>query len=535
MMMDTITKRSRTRSIAPVSRVRTVYDEIPIPEDKSKAVTTLMQNPYLVIRELNNRSLHHFLRWSWTILDAQDFVDNWHIRYLCQELEKVAYRVGNRMPKEHDLLINVPPGSTKTRLISVVFPVWCWTKWPWMKFITASYSGALALESAEASRDIIKSDEFQKVYPEILIKPDKDTKTNYRIAIREKNTVGNYRGHGVPALSYGGFRFSTSVGGTLTGMHGDINIWDDPLNPQQSTSDLQLATANDWIDTTLPTRKTNKDNSVTIGIMQRLHDNDPTAHLLRKQKDNLKHICLPGELHSYREQVKPAGLARYYINGLFDQNRLSQKVLNELAKDLGPYGYAGQIGQAPAPAGGGTFKVDRFQMVNATDINPNDIVKTVRFWDKAATKNAGAFTAGVKMSRLRNNKIVLWDVKRGQWSSEIREKIIRSTAEADGVKTEIAVEQEPGSGGKESAENTIRNLLGFIVQADRPSGDKSERADPFSVQVNNGNVLMVQGEWNKDYKDELALFPNSRFKDQTDASSGGFNYLVTKKDVRRYT
>lgn len=527
--MTTTISRVRTRTNNPVP---TLSDE-----DKAVLANNLLKNPYLIIREMNNRSLHHFLKWAWTILDTQPFVDNWHIRYLCQELEKVAYQVGNRQPKMHDLLINVPPGSTKTRLISVVFPVWCWTKWYWMKFITASYSGQLALESAEASRDIIKSDEFAKVYPELIIKPDKDTKHNYKIAKRKETVMGNFASNN-PALAYGGNRFSTSVGGTLTGYHGDILIWDDPLNPLQATSDVQLATANSWIDETLPTRKTNKDNSVIIGIMQRLHDDDPTGHLRKKGKENLKVICLPGEIHTYRDKVQPAGLVRYYKNGLFDPNRLSQKVLDELMKDLGPYGYAGQIGQAPAPAGGGLFKVDRFQYVNPNEININDIVKTVRFWDKAATAGGGAYTAGVKMSRLKNNKIVVWDVKRGQWSSEIRERIIRQTAEADGTKCEVCIEQEPGSGGKESAENTVRNLIGFIVGVDKPSGSgnsKEQRADPYSVQVNNGNVMLVIADWNKVYTDELELFPNSRYKDQTDASSGGFNYLATKKEVRRIT
>lgn len=529
--MDTATKSLRSRSVLPTANVSGV--------DKDALVAKMMKNPYLIIREMNNRSLHHFLKWSWSILDTKPFTDNWHIRYLCQELEKVAHQVANYQPKMHDLLINVPPGSTKTRLISIVFPVWCWTKWHWMKFITASYSGQLALESAEASRDIIKSDEFQKVYPELIIKPDKDTKHNYKIAKKKPNAMGNYAGQGQPALSYGGNRFSTSVGGTLTGYHGDILIWDDPLNPLQAASDVQLETANNWIDETLPTRKTDKDYSVTIGIMQRLKENDPTGHLLKKGKENLKHICLPGEINFYKDKVKPAGLVKYYSkDGLFDENRLSQKVLDELAQDLGTYGYAGQIGQSPAPAGGGMFLIDRIQKVHATHIDPTEIVKTVRFWDKAATAGGGAFTAGVKMSRLKSNKIVIWDIKRGQWSTEVREKIIRKTAEVDGISCDVRIEQEPGSGGKDSAQNTVLNLIGFIVSVDKPSGSdnsKIQRADPYSVQLNNGNVMMVVGDWNKDYTDELELFPNSRFKDQTDASAGAFNYLINKREVRRLT
>jgi predicted phage terminase large subunit-like protein len=127
------------------------------------------------------------------------------------------------------------------------------------------------------------------------------------------------------------------------------------------------------------------------------------------------------------------------------------------------------------------------------------------------------------------------DVKRGQWSSEQRERIIRQTAEVDGKKCWVVVEQEPGSGGKESAENTIRNLAGYLVEADKPTGDKAKRADPLSVQVNNGNILLRIAEWNKVYMDEFELFPNSTYKDQVDATSGGFNFLTRKKVARRIT
>jgi predicted phage terminase large subunit-like protein len=139
------------------------------------------------------------------------------------------------------------------------------------------------------------------------------------------------------------------------------------------------------------------------------------------------------------------------------------------------------------------------------------------------------------MSRLTGNRWIIEDVKRGQWGSNEREKIIRLTAEADGREVEIWVEQEPGSGGKESAEGTIRNLAGFVCKAERPTGDKIFRADPFSVQVNNGAFMLLNANWNREYMEELRFFPFSTYKDQTDASSGAFNKLVNKKIARRVT
>ena len=129
------------------------------------------------------------------------------------------------------------------------------------------------------------------------------------------------------------------------------------------------------------------------------------------------------------------------------------------------------------------------------------------------------------MARLKDGSFVVMDMVRGRWNADVREKIILKTAHKDKRKTNIIIEQEPGSGGKESAQNTIRMLAGFKVVKERPQGDKIFRADPFSVQVNNSNVKMLRGSWNKDFINEFKHFPLSRFKDQVDAASMAFAKL----------
>jgi len=236
-------------------------------------------------------------------------------------------------------------------------------------------------------------------------------------------------------------------------------------------------------------------------------------------------------LGEYQQYLKPPELVKFYKNGLLDPTRLSDSVLKELEEDLGQYGFAGQIGQNPTPPGGGMFQVEH---ISTIDSFSSDLVvlQKVRYWDKAGTQGAGAYTVGVKMCRLRTGKFVVLDVTRGQWRAERRESVIKARAEADGPEVRIGIEQEPGSGGKESAEATIRNLAGFSVVADLPRGDKIYRADPFSVQVNNGNVAMMRGAWNNAFLEELAMFPNGTYKDQVDAADGAFNMLVRKKLVR---
>ena len=159
------------------------------------------------------------------------------------------------------------------------------------------------------------------------------------------------------------------------------------------------------------------------------------------------------------------------------------------------------------------------------DILPSAVERRVRYWDKAGTEGGGKRTAGVLMS-MAGGKIFVEHCIAGQWSAKDREQIIKETAIQDGVSTVVFTEQEPGSGGKESAESTIQNLIGFDVRADRVTGSKVDRSGPLSAQVEAGNVYLVRGDWNAGYVDEMHNFPDGKFKDRADASAGAFNKLV---------
>jgi len=163
------------------------------------------------------------------------------------------------------------------------------------------------------------------------------------------------------------------------------------------------------------------------------------------------------------------------------------------------------------------------------DHPPDEDRIIIRYWDKAATANGGCETAGVKMSKTDDGRFFVENVVHGQWSTYAREQIIRKTAEQDGAAVEIYLEQEPGSAGKDSAEFTIRNLAGFIVTAERATGDKVERAKPFSSQVEAGNVYLVRAEWNKAFIHQHHNFPQSKLKDMVDASAAAFNILSSKE------
>ena len=496
---------------------------------KTERFQEAVNSPRQAMAELCRRNFFYFMNVFWDVVSPEEPKWNWHIEYLTKELEIVARRVAAGLPREYDLIINIPPGTTKSITCSIMFPVWCWINWAWMRFIVASYSGALSLEHAEYSRDLVRSDKFKWLFPELEIKQDKDTKSNFRIQTKAFDKYGR-----VIQRIPGGNRFSTSVGGTLTGFHAHIALVDDALDPNRAVSDVELKSTNRWIDQTLSTRKIDKAVTVTVLIMQRLHQNDPAGHILDKKKANVKHICLPGEIKNYEKEVKPPELIEMYVDQLLDPVRMDWAVMKDLEADLGQYGYAGQVGQLPTPPGGGMFKVDHFHNIDMMPA-PINIIQTVRYWDKAGTDDGGAYTVGTKMHKLRNGKFLISDVKRFRKSSEEREAIIKETAEADGREVVIYMEQEPGSSGKDSVNASIRNLSGFAAYPDSPTGDKVYRADPFSVQVNGGSVLLLMADWNRDFLDEYRFFPFSTYKDQVDSGAGAFNKLAGKREVRVLT
>lgn len=298
------------------------------------------------------------------------------------------------------------------------------------------------------------------------------------------------------------------------------NCIDDPLDPEEAYSPTDLHRVNRWVRETLSSRKVDKEVSVMLLVMQRLNMDDPTAQFLLRK--DIRHLCFPAEAS---DQIQPAGLRAFYRQGLLDPKRLSRKVLREAEQQFGQYGFAAQFRQTPVPPGGGMFQVQKIPVV--TGLGGGDrFVSRCRFWDKAGTSRGGAYTVGVLMGLTRRGLYVVEDVIRVQVNSHAREALIRKTAETDGRAVTVGIEREPGSGGMESAELSVRSLAGFKVKVSRVDTGKVDRADTFSVQVNGANVVLLLADWNRDFTDELKYFPFSKYKDQVDASSGAFAILA---------
>jgi predicted phage terminase large subunit-like protein len=466
------------------------------------------------VREMCRESYYQFFLEFWPIIAAEKLNPAWYIKLLCDELQDISERVFRNEPKEGDMVWNCPPGTSKSSVVSILWQPWIWTRMPSARFISGCYAEKLALDHSRKSRDVVMSEKYKKLFPEVKLREDQNTK-------------------GYFATTDGGIRYAVGVGGSVLGMHAHFIAIDDPLDPQEALSDLEIATANTWMDETLSRRKVNLMLTPTVLIMQRLHQDDPSGHKLAKG-GRVKHFCLPCDTSW---EIKPERLRQYYQddpaggpNLLLDPDRLSQSALDDALEDLTEVPFAGQYGQSPIPRGGAMFLVDRLtQMYTAPTRWKRG---PFRYWDKAGKKKKrSAWTVGVKGALDFQDRVWVLDVIRGQWDSGFREQKIVDTARLDGRECIQVVEQEPSSGGEESAEGTAKRvtLAGYRCIIDVPRGDKETRADPFSTQVNIGNVILLNGHWNAEYIKELRFFPRSKYKDQVDASGGLFAKLANAR------
>jgi len=98
-------------------------------------------------KKLCELSFYEFFKRAWHIIEPSiPLSTNWHHKYLCDVLQEEAERINNNEPKTKDIVINIPFRSTKSILVTVMFPVWAWIKNPKLRFITASYSADLSIE-----------------------------------------------------------------------------------------------------------------------------------------------------------------------------------------------------------------------------------------------------------------------------------------------------------------------------------------------------------------------------------------------------
>lgn len=477
--------------------------------------------------ELFKKSYFEFFKHFWPTVVADPLVLNWHIEFICNEVQKVGKWVIERKPKEYDLLINVPPGTTKSTIVSVLFPAWLWINDPSIRIIGTSYSESSALPHALKSRDCIMSPEYEQLFAQVVIRNDNYKKTEY------ENTLK-------------GQRITTSTGGSVTSKHAHLIIVDDPHKPPQKAEvnavdePHALAKANDWHDVTLSTRKVSKENTPTIFVMQRLHEADLSGHLLKKRKHTIKHICLPAEWDE--EIAEPKTVKENYIDGLLDPVRLSRKVLDNEKITLG-IDYAGQFQQRPAPAEGNILKKEWFQTFNVADV-PDNLPRWFYSDTAYGNKTKGRDndkSATICFSTWKNN-LYIWNVWKDDLEFPDFIRQYKNFLQANNYDQRSKAYFEPKASGLSIIQQLKRETIflngdpakptGINVIADDPPRDsKITRVKGVSAIIQAGRVFILNHQsWHNGFIAECIQFPNSAHDDQVDVLVGAIKVGLLKNN-----
>jgi predicted phage terminase large subunit-like protein len=441
------------------------------------------------------RSLRAYVEQAWPILEPNTpFVPNWHIDLLVESIEAVT------AGEIKTLLINVPPRSMKSLLVSVLWPTWEWIRRPGGRWIFASYADALATKHSVDRRTVLQSTWFQSRWgDQVQLAADQNVKGEFQNTKR-------------------GVMIATSTGGSITGKGGDRIIVDDLHNPQQAESDAQRDTALTYFRQTLSTRLDDKKTGAIVVVMQRLHERDLSAFC---QDLGFTHICLPAEAETRTEIVFPrSGRIQVRETGdLLWPAREGHPELKTAKQMLGSAAYAGQYQQRPAPAGGVIFQPEWFQYYD--ELPP--LSRLTQSWDMAFKDKATSdYVVGLVAGR-RGADVYLIDRVKGQWSfSETCRQVEKVTLKYPNATRKLI---EDTANGPAIISALAHQIPGMV--AVQPEGGKLTRAQAVSPLVEAGNVylpnprphgtLIRERAWVEDFVHQLIVFPHGAHDDDVDA------------------
>jgi predicted phage terminase large subunit-like protein len=436
----------------------------------------------------------------------------WFPKRLAHELRRFYddWKAGKRPV----LMIATPPQHGKSMAV-LDFAAWVVGRDSNTRIIYSSFSDRLSIRANLRLQRALDSPFYQLVFP------------HTRLAPRGSGGGAQRNLDILEFVGHDGYFRNTTVLGAITGEALDLGIIDDPIKSRaEANSEPVREKTWGWLTDDVFARFDDKAALLMIGT--RWHVDDPAGRLLEHYGDRVRVVKFPAiathdEIGSRGKIVRRAGEA------LFPELK-SLEFLHDRRKLYTQGSWEALYQQNPIIVGGGIFPIEKLRVLSSM-IDRSKILRSVRYIDKAGTEEGGAFTAMVLMHKMHDGQFVIEHMARGQWAALEREERLKfwATNDQKTLKTsyEVGVEQEPGSGGKESAESTIRNLAGFRVYADKVTGDKVIRAEPLAAQVQGGNVSLIAGSWVHALLDEMESFPNGKYCDQVDACVGAFNRLIS--------
>lgn len=483
------------------------------------------------------KDLRTFIREAWPIIEpGTTFRGNWHIDAICEHLQGVADGTLRR------LLVNVPPRHSKSTVISVMFPAWLWLTRPEMRFLCASYASRLSTDDSVKCRRIIESIGGQEngtllqrvgyVGLRALLGATWDLTGDQN----EKTKFQNDRQ---------GYRVATSVGGTVTGMGGDVLIIDDPNSADDAESQAKRDAVTEWLDGTMSTRLNDPQKGAIVVVQQRLHQDDATGHLLGQ--GGYTHLCLPAEYDAGHPHLWD-GDPRTEPGELLWGDHFNEEAVGNLKTRLGSRRSAGQLQQLPTPSEGGMFKRDWWQRWQ-----PGFEASLDKGWDACAqswdmrftdSKTTGDWVVGGYWG-FHGADAYLLGMVRARLSFTESQQAIRDLTEwatqgphgpfrLDGAK--LVEKKANGDAIIQTLRREIRGVLPV-----NPKESKEARAAAVSPMVEAGNVFLPPGAFIPcpdgyeacsvaDFVEEHAAFPLASHDDMVDMVS---QVLAWKRPTER--
>lgn len=376
------------------------------------------------------------------------FLPNWHVQAIAHALEQV------RLGKIRRLLITVPPRYLKSLLASVALPAYLLGHDPTSRIICVSYSDALARAHANDCRAVMGSDRYRAVFPNTRISPRKDTETEVKTTAR-------------------GFRYATSIGGTLTGRGGDILIIDDPQKPQDAHSEIARASVESWFYNTLYPRLDSKTDGAIIVVMQRLHPDDLVGKLL--EQGGWTHLNVPA-IAQHEEKI-PIGPKRYHTRRPGDVLQPEREPLSSLLhtkRGMGSMDFEAQYQQSPVSPEGNLIRWGWFQFYDAPPYKePND--RIIISWDTASSaKELSSYSVGI-VAQVQGESVYILDVIRDQLEyPDLRRRVIENHNRWKYACNDYALLIEDKGSGMSLIQD-LKQLHKIHPVAIRPTGEKEVR------------------------------------------------------------
>ena len=445
-------------------------------------------------------SLSAFVRGSWAVLEpGTPLVWNWHLDAICDHVQALLEgRLGRRK-----LVVNVPPGSMKSRIVSVCATVWNLLRRPDWRVICASGNAAVSLRDSMYARDLIESEWFKETFrPAWAFAADQNAKGFFK-------------------TNRGGFRKATSSGARITGDRADALFVDDPLDAALAFSAAERTAVLDWWNLAFANRVNDPQGSVYCIIAQRLHADDLPGHLLRLEPDEWEVLAIPQEWEENHRRTTGIGWKdpREVEGALMFPERFPQEYLASERRRLGLYGYPGQHQQRPTALEGGLFKLAWFKRYGTP---PAVFKRIIQSWDTAMkTGDLNDPSVCSTWGETDAGFYLLNVLRRRMDYPELRRMAV-SLAEA--WKPTAVLVEDKASG--QSLVQELRQGTRLPILAIEPRGDKVVRAQAVSPLVESGRVWLPDfADWLPDFEEEFLAFPASTHDDQVDSVTQALSHL----------